>query len=159
MTINNYAWTASHVIEHPNNGQAYFIGSHLPDRKVVSAEDYLSSIRLIKAKTESEGYQFKYIHHRGESREIREKLSEITDTIEFDLPLELALMDVPRPDLILGHFSSALFTLSRLYKSSRIKAYLFEENKIIGSIFESKNYILSVQRAIEKDPVIEVEVV
>jgi hypothetical protein len=115
----------------------------------------LNSIDWISKQVKSEGYQFVYVHHRSESPKIREKIAQFYSTRQYQRPLELAFIDQPRPTMFLGHFSSALFTLSRIYPNSTIKAFLFKDKYINGTQLEPKDYTLRVQQALVADKKIE----
>lgn len=151
LIVNRYDWIKSKIDNHEANCEALFIGSHLVDRGVVSKNDYLNSLLLIKSDLKSEGKEMIYVHHRGESLEMREAIAKICPTKDFDQPLEFYFLNHSKPEIIAGHFSSALFTLSRIYNSVSIRAYLFTENQILGSEYESKKYILQVQKKLEED--------
>lgn len=155
LVANHYPWTRSLVSAHKAGSGAWFIGSHLVDRHLISERAYLDSVRFIKDFAESQGEEFTYIHHRSESQNVKDKLKQICSTTEFSRPLELAFLDEPCPRLLLGHFSSALFTMSRIYPESQVKAFLFPEGEIKGNIFEPRDYVLRVQEALRRDEYVE----
>jgi len=148
---NDYSWVRSKVKENPQTNEFLFIGSHIVDRKLVTEENYLWSLKKVMEDVSGTGLEFKYVHHRSESDHMKKKISEICNTTEFNMPLELMFLDKPRPAMFAGHFSSALFTLSRIFPALEIRAYLFPEKMILGSEYESREYILRVQKALETD--------
>ena len=152
--INEYSWTRSKVKDIANTNQALFVGSHLVDRGIVTEQAYLDSIDFIRTTLEREGYEFLYVHHRGESADIKNKVQAMCQTIEFTRPLELEFLEKSRPAIFAGHFSSALFTLSRIYPATEVKAYLFDNKEIIGSSFEPREYIGLVQDTLNLDPIV-----
>ncbi len=151
LVHNNYTWVQSKVKQHPQTDEFLFIGSHIVDRKLVSEENYLWSLKKVMEDVSGSGLHFKYVHHRSESKHMRERISEICETTEFNMPLELMFLDKPRPAIFAGHFSSAMFTLARIFPEIEMRSYLFAEHMILGSEYESKNYILRVQKALETD--------
>lgn len=155
LITNNYPWTRSLVSAQEACSGAWFIGSHLVDRHLISEEVYLDSVRFVKDFAESRGEKFIYIHHRSESQAIKDNLMQICTTKEFFRPLELSFLDQPRPKLLLGHFSSALFTMSRIYPECSVTAFLFPEDEVIGTSFEPRDYVLRVQDALRRDDIID----
>ena len=153
---NNYKWSMSKVKPMPTTNEALFVGSHLVDRGIVHQNTYLSSLDYISKRAKAEGYKFVYVHHRGESSDIRDKLTALYPTIQYNLPLELAFIDSHRPAMFIGHFSSALFTLSRIYPNSKIKSYIFDDELILNTKFEPRDYTLRVQQALVNDNMTEV---
>lgn len=157
LIANDYAWVQSKVSKIINDEIVYFIGSHIVDRKLLGEKDYLNSIIEVKKYYQEKGKSLIYIHHRGESEHMKAEVSKLCKTISFDLPLELAFLEEKKPYEFAGHFSSALFTLSRIYRDSKVRAFLFSDNKIKGTSNEPKDYILRLQKTIQSDSKIEVE--
>ncbi len=155
---NEYSWTRSKIIPMQSTNEALFIGSHLVDRGIVSEEVYLDSLDYASKQAELEGFKFVYIQHRSESPKIRKKIEKHYPTRKYSLPLELVFIEQPRPAVFLGHFSSALFTLSRIYDTS-IKAYLFDGKYIKGNKSEPRDYILRLQQALILDKIIETKII
>lgn len=151
---NNYSWLRSKIKSSGSENRIYFVGSHIVDRHLVSESDFLDSLVQVKNLAEESGNELVYVHHRGESESVRNKIAERLKTIEFDQPLEFVFVASPMPKGFMGHFSSALFTLSRLYPVP-VKAFLFPEDHIVGSSIESRDDIICIQRAIQSDNSIE----
>lgn len=147
---NKYNWVRRRVKEKETTRELLFIGSHIVDRNLVSEADYYDSLKIVSDIAQKEGLDFVYVHHRGESEKIRNYIQENYKTREFSLPLELAYLDESRPICFAGHFSTALFSLSRIY-DVEMRAYLFPDSKIIGSQHESASYIRYLQNVIERD--------
>lgn len=151
LTVNSYEYIKSKMSHSkaPKKDTVYFVGSHIVDRNLVDKEVFIDSLK--KAIKFFEGKEFYYIHHRGESPSLKEGIREVCNTIEFDGPLELVFLKESLPEIISGHFSSALFTLSRIY-DRKVLAFLFREDQILGSDIESSEEILRIQRYIVTDP-------
>ena len=156
LSINDFQWLQTRKTEQPViENEVVFIGSNIVDKGLVAEADFLNSLADIRAELNNRGLRLTYCHHRGESDNMRGKVREICDTEDFDAPLELTYLNRPRPGMILGHFSSALFTLSRIYPEVRVCASLFETHQILGSEFEPHDYLLLVQETIRQDDRIE----
>lgn len=149
--LNEYRWTRSLVNGESPTDEALFIGSHLVDRGIVSKKAYLQSLRQIRGQLESEGLRFVYVHHRSESGMMRRAIQEQVETVSFDKPLELVFTDRPRPTHLSSHLSSALFSLAGILPDTRISAYLFPHEVIMGTATEPKAYTLMVQDTIARD--------
>ena len=151
---NKYAWLKSLITTDELVNEAYFIGSNLPARNIVSESVYLNSLEKIKTELSKRNLAMKYVQHRGETQEILKKINEICPVISFDGPLELAFLNQASPILFASHFSSALFNLSRIYSKSENLAFLFPEEQLIGTAFENKNYLINLQKEFKNDSLI-----
>ncbi len=155
VRTNKYVWLASKVQKQEITNQVLFIGSNLIDRGVVKQAPYLKSLERIATDINALGHEFVYGHHRGESEPVRSEIRKICKTVDFNQPLEVCFLNAPRPAFFVGHFSSALFNLSRIYSLKNVRAYLFPEKDLIGSVDEPKEYLSMVQSALKADPIIE----
>lgn len=151
LVVNQYNWLRSMVTNHATEKRFLFIGSHLVDRKLVKLQDYLNSLRFVQSQAQDMGYEMEYVFHRGESAKVREAIQSFCKTIDFDMPLELVYLHQAQPEVMAGHFTSALFTLSRIYPEMNVRAYLFPQEQLMGSEYESKPYLLEVQKALRQD--------
>ena len=149
---NQYTWVKSKILNKEiEKGAAYFIGSHIVDRQLISRKEYLSSLTAIQNTLREEGLKFFYVHHRGESEGIRNELRSKFDCLEFKLPLELVFLNQTKPEVFAGQFSSALFNLSRIYSDQQTRAFLFKDGILRGTANESLDYLVSTQKAIFND--------
>ncbi len=155
IITNDFKWLKTKVKNRQVKDEALFIGANLVDKGLVSECVYLRSLQIIKQEIEFEGMKFAYCHHRGESARMRSAVKKICKTVDFHMPLELALLDCSKPVLVAGHFTSALFTLSRIYPTLPCRAYLFSEKQLQGSKYEPHDYLLMVQQTLEDDARIE----
>jgi len=106
-----------------------FIGSKLSEEKIIS-EDYnleiVSQIAKEYAKT-----QIKYVAHRAESKEKLAKIQKIKnlEVVQLAYPIELLpIYGDFEPSLIISFYSTALITLSKIYKVETI-GYKFDYSK------------------------------
>jgi len=99
----------------------YFLGSPVVEDDIMTKEKYIEIVTdYLKRCNLSKIY---YLPHRRENAEKIELISDITDSevLKIDLPIEIYLLkNNIEPDSIASLFSTALFTLSKLLKKSKI---------------------------------------
>ncbi len=156
LVENNFSWLKTKKTNLPIESKFVFVGSHLVDRKLMHKMDYLNSIQSICNRALSEGFEMVYVHHRGESKEMREAIANICTTMDFNAPLEFVYLNQSRPKVLGGHFSSALFTMSRIYPETEVRAYLLPDDTLLGTAYEPKEYVLEVQQALRQDGFVKV---
>jgi len=113
-------------IEFDDDGPVYFIGSCMPDVKVMSYEDFFSRFRgIIK---HFSGRPIKYFWHR---REIAAKKKDFfadlgVETVRANLPFELVLSEAkPRPSCIATLYSTALDTVILTLQGHKDRCFSF----------------------------------
>ena len=143
---NEFAWIKSQVKSFKPVREMLFVGSHIVDRGLVSKAAYFQSLELISSQAEEAGLDFIYVHHRGESEEIKKMLQDTYKTRLYDRPLEFVYIKQASPMCFAGHFSSALFNLAAIYPAVQSCAYLFPESMVYGSTTEPKDYLMRVQQ-------------
>lgn len=152
---NRYSWLKSKMsITNTLGSQVYFVGSHIVDRDLVEREVYMNALNRARVILEERGFEFHYIHHRGESKEIRKEIQDNYSCMEFELPLELAFLTQDRPQVFAGNFSSALFNLSRIYQDQEVMAFLLPKKYLNGTVHEPTEYLDSTMLALEEDELI-----
>ena len=140
-----------------DSNKAYFVGSHLVDKGLVSERTYLSELKKIKAYHDERNQELKYIKHRAESDKILKKIEQIVPIKTYNSPLEFALAEEALPGEISSFFSSALFTLRKIHSSKiKIKAYKFDPSEILGSSEETPADILTIYDTMALDKEMEV---
>lgn len=87
----------------------YFIGQPLSELNIMTEQKYLSIIKQLSRK-----YELIYFPHRRESHN---KIRQIEVPIHYSIgPLELELIHIgKRPAVVMGFYSTALYTLKQLY--------------------------------------------
>lgn len=155
IVLNEYSWLKKKVLGSVDSSLAYFIGSHIVERGIVLKEDYLMAIRTVAEDMKKANIQIKYIPHRAESSLMLKEIAGIIPLHNVNGPIEYAFLKQGPPNLVVGNFSSALFTISRIYTNTVVVSYLFNEKVIKGSPVETKKDIVRIQNEILLDPIIE----
>lgn len=127
-----------------NQKIVYFVGSQIVDKGMVDEMLYLNALKNIVADFQSRGKQVQYIIHRSQSKAFQNKVSEIVETISFNLPLEFALRDREVPGTFAGFFSTALFTLNAIHSKSNVIAFEFPSQALHDSKLESIQDVLAI---------------
>lgn len=153
---NSYTFLSQNCKSRKKEHEAvYLIGQQVVDKRLILAGHYLNAIKFLKAHYELEGRKIFYIFHRAEGKEIRNKIGNLTETLSFDTPLEFAFSQNPLPGQMVGFFSSAMFTLSRIYKGElSITCARFPYELIQSGYQESAADIKNIYKAAEMDPYI-----
>lgn len=91
----------------------FILGQKLSEIGFITEENYL---KIIKAIVEKRDNTITYIAHRGEQEEKLKKIQKICQVQVPELPIELHLLSNNFvPSEVIGFFSTALFTLPRIY--------------------------------------------
>lgn len=125
----------------PKRKSVLFIGSKLSEEKIIS-EDYNLEI-VSKIAKEYGDTPIKYVSHRAESKEKLARIEKIKnlEVVQLDYPLELLpIYGDFEPSLIISFFSTALITLSKIYKVKTI-GYKFD--------YSSSKHKNNIQRSYE----------
>lgn len=154
VRFNDYSWLRDKVIGQVDSKSAFFIGSHVVERGIIAKDTYLNAIQTIAKQVSEEGFQMRYVPHRAESAKVLNDIGQMVPLCKINIPIEFAFLNSAVPKLIIGNFTSALFTLSRIYSNSEVRSYLFHHNSIRGSRNETKADIVRVQNEIALDPLI-----
>jgi hypothetical protein len=152
--FNQYSYLKSKICSKIENNLAYFVGTQIVDKGIVSKNTYLNSLKSIVNELKKEVKNVYYLPHRAESDFMMNEIQRILPIKKINVPLEFAFLSNSSPKIIAGNFSSALFTLSRLYNKVEIRSYVFNENLILGSKIETKQDIINIQDELCKDPFI-----
>lgn len=93
---------------------ALFIGQWLSENGGVDQDAEVAALR--HAVSLLDGWTVTYVPHRHETEAKLARFADFVDIVRFDEALERKLLKSPtKPEMILGWYSSALFTLKRLY--------------------------------------------
>jgi len=122
----------------PKKSTVVILGNKFYEAGMLSRED--SEYLLKKIMDDLGNEDVLYVAHRGESKE---KLYSIQkehklDVVQYDFPIELyALYKKELPKQVVSLFSTALFSLSKIYPDLKVTAYKMNTNKLLD---HSKNY-------------------
>ena len=107
----------------------FFIGQPLSELNILSEQKYLGVIESMSKKN-----RIIYFPHRRESKE---KIRQLSVSVHHsDVPLELELLNIgKRPKLIVGFYSTALYSLKLLYGINSCCIKVATGNKDIDDIY------------------------
>lgn len=128
--------------------EVYILGQNIVAVGLVSDNAYLHYIEKIK--NDFLGKKIVYIPHRAEtiSQELESFVNENFIIFENTMPIELYFMNHKiKPKKVVSFYSTALFTLSKIFDTSLIKSYKICETDMQN---KRKNEVLLVQSSIKK---------
>ncbi|MFB2118253.1 polysialyltransferase family glycosyltransferase [Parapedobacter sp. 2B3] len=120
----------------------FFIGSNLSGVGVMDVSNELRLLKLMAKKYSEKGIHVVYCSHRREAQEKLDAINAIDNmqirTMTF--PLEIAFMiEGEYPDRIATFYSSALYTLQKIYAPKYIKSFRIPGNLITDEYKDSVN--------------------
>lgn len=108
---NEYHFVKSQLTEKIRTDSVFFVGYPMVQERLVTIENYVKLLRLIKEKTGD----YVYIPHRREGKEVLDEISKYFEVKKLGLPFEMFLFasdDYPRE--IRGFFSSVFFNVNTI---------------------------------------------
>lgn len=102
--------------------QAIFIGQWLSERSGVEQDEELHTFATYLK--EFPDWEFTYISHRHESPAKLAEIAKLVPVKRFDRSIETALLESDTvPEMIVSWYSTALFTLKRLFPDVKVQAF------------------------------------
>jgi hypothetical protein len=142
---NKYMILKSGISQMTTNQTAFFIGQPLTELKIVSEQHYFRALeeiirQLIK-------YKVFYIPHRTEKTEKLKKISKLVEVKNFNLPIEIAVLNERvLPSFFITFYSSAIVNLSIIYgKKFQYRMYKINPEHIL----KGKTNILKFYKSLE----------
>lgn len=147
-TLNKFSYFSTYI-ERQNTYQHIIIGMDLISAGICTVTDYFEFITIVAGRFSSEPDSVLYIPHRNEDQSDLDGLNKIGNIRiqKTQLPIELVGLELLlQPITISTFFSSAIFSMEKIYHSSQFYIYKIPECKIQkrrNSIDKIYNYIES----------------
>lgn len=131
--INNEFINIFHNISKKTSENIYFLGTPLVEDKIVSKEYYLKKIKEITDHFGSVSVTY-FPHRREERKKLREiELKTEIKVQEISIPIELYLMDAEWPSKVISFYSTALYSISKMFSKIEVYAINIESTEINSS--------------------------
>ena len=144
---NSFAFLRQKIsIEFSNDDIVYFIGGNWVESNEIKKEDYINLLAKIFKKYADKKKKIVYLAHRRETLEKFKKLkAKLELKLEFvapDVPVEIYfLQKKENPINIVGFSSTALFTLSKMYRPKHLISFRVPKNLLAEDSVDSTQII------------------
>lgn len=128
------------------NGSIAYVGDG-GTKELIKVDSYLSNLKELCVEKSSQTIY--YFPHRNEGEEVRQQLSLVKNLryVETDLPIELQLTSISGGiSGVYGTYSSALFSLAKIYPRIPIHVRKLTEDDILSNSSSFRRSLMHVER-------------